>query len=93
MLRSWRLLGWNHVMRGWLHGYMYVLQLCLGGMVLLMVQYLSGGKWGLIMRRPLEAMTRTWPLVVLMLLPVAIFGSVVRQAVYLGEVCGLGRRL
>ena len=45
-------------------------------MVLLMVQYLSGGKWGLIIRRPLEAMTRTWPLVFLYFLPVGIFGSV-----------------
>ncbi len=43
-------------------------------MCLLMVQYLSGGKWGLIIRRPLEAMTRTLPLVFLYFLPVAIFG-------------------
>jgi hypothetical protein len=28
-----------------------------------MVQYCSGGKWGLLLRRPLEAMTRTLPLV------------------------------
>ena len=46
-----------------------------GAMCLLMVQYLTGGKWGLIIRRPLEAMTRTWPLVFLMFLPVGIFGA------------------
>ena len=28
-----------------------------------MVQYCSGGKWGLLVRRPLEAMTRSLPLV------------------------------
>ena len=28
-----------------------------------MLQYVSGGKWGLLLRRPLEAMTRTLPLV------------------------------
>ncbi len=28
-----------------------------------MVQYCSGGKWGLLLRRPLEAMSRTLPLV------------------------------
>ena len=27
------------------------------------VQYCTGGKWGLLLRRPLEAMTRTLPLV------------------------------
>ena len=28
-----------------------------------MVQYCSGGKWGLLLRRPLEAMSRTLPLI------------------------------
>ena len=37
-----------------------------GGLVLLMLQYVTGGKWGLLLRRPLEAMTRTLPLVALM---------------------------
>jgi hypothetical protein len=34
-----------------------------GGLALLMLQYCSGGKWGLLLRRPLEAMSRTLPLV------------------------------
>ena len=34
------------------------------------MQYLSGGKWGLILRRPLEAMTRTWWVVAVLFLPV-----------------------
>ena len=67
--------GWNHFLRAWLHGYMMCFNFTFGAMVLLMVQYLSGGKWGLIIRRPLEAMTRTWPLVFLMFLPVGIFGA------------------
>ena len=65
---------WQHFLRAWLHGYMLCFGFCCGGMCLLMVQYLSGGKWGLIIRRPLEAMTRTLPLVFLYFLPVAIFG-------------------
>jgi len=40
---------------------------------MLMLQYVSGGKWGLLLRRPLEAMTRTLPLVFLMILPIGIF--------------------
>ena len=67
--------SWNHFLRGWLHGYMMCFNFCLGGMLLLMLQYLTGGKWGLIIRRPLEAMSRTLPLVFLMFLPVGIFGA------------------
>jgi hypothetical protein len=68
-------LGWEHLLRGWLDGFVMCFGFCFGGMALLFVQYLSGGKWGLIVRRPLEAMTRTWPLVVLLFLPVAVFGA------------------
>jgi hypothetical protein len=68
-------LGWEHFLRGWLDGFVMCFGFCFGGMALLEVQYLSGGKWGLIVRRPLEAMSRTWPLVILMFLPVAYFGA------------------
>jgi hypothetical protein len=68
-------LGWEHFLRGWLEGFVMCFGFCFGGMALLEVQYLSGGKWGLIVRRPLEAMSRTWPLVILMFLPVAYFGA------------------
>ena len=68
-------LGFDHFLRAWLEGFVGCFGLCMGGMALLMVQYLSGGKWGLIVRRPLEAMTRTWPLVVLMWIPVAVLGA------------------
>ena len=40
---------------------------------MLMLQYVSGGKWGLLLRRPLEAMTRTLWLVLAMFLPIAFF--------------------
>jgi hypothetical protein len=43
-----------------------------GGLALLMVQYCSGGKWGLLLRRPLEAMTRTLPLVFVYWIVVAL---------------------
>src|SRR5664279_372123 len=53
----------DHVLRGWLLGLMLTFGWCVGGLALLMVQYCSGGKWGLLLRRPLEAMSRTLPLV------------------------------
>src|ERR1039457_3567337 len=53
----------DHVMRGWVLGMMLTFGWCVGGLALLMVQYCTGGKWGLLLRRPLEAMSRTLPLV------------------------------
>ena len=53
----------DHLLRGWLLGLMLTFGWTVGGLALLMVQYCSGGKWGLLLRRPLEAMSRTLPLV------------------------------
>ena len=36
-----------------------------------MVQYLSGGAWGVVIRRPCEAAARTIPLLALLFLPIA----------------------
>jgi len=53
----------DHVLRAWVLGLMLTFGWAVGGLALLMVQYCTGGKWGLLFRRPLEAMTRTLPLV------------------------------
>ncbi|HWG20777.1 MAG TPA: hypothetical protein VG225_09620 [Terracidiphilus sp.] len=63
--------GWNHLLRAWDLGLMMTFGFSVGGLALLMVQYCSGGKWGLLLRRPLEAMSRTLPLVFLFWLPIA----------------------
>ena len=49
----------DHVLRAWLLGLMLTFGFSVGGLALLMVQYVTGGKWGLLLRRPLEAMSRT----------------------------------
>jgi hypothetical protein len=59
------------VLRAWLLGTMLTFGFAVGGLALLMVQYCSGGKWGLLLRRPLEAMSRTLPLVFVYWLVVA----------------------
>jgi hypothetical protein len=64
--------GRNHIMRAYLMGYMTCFNFAGGSLVLLMLQYVSGGKWGLLLRRPLEAMTRTLPLVALMCVPILV---------------------
>ncbi len=53
----------DHVLRAWVLGLLLTFGWSVGGLALLMVQYCSGGKWGLLLRRPLEAMSRTLPLV------------------------------
>jgi hypothetical protein len=40
---------------------------------MLMLQYVSGGKWGLLLRRPLEAASRTLWLVAAMVIPILFF--------------------
>ena len=64
--------GRNHILRAYLMGYMTCFNLAGGALVLLMLQYVSGGKWGLLLRRPLEAMTRTLPLVALLYIPILV---------------------
>uniref|UniRef100_E6QL40 Quinol:cytochrome c oxidoreductase quinone-binding subunit 2 n=1 Tax=mine drainage metagenome TaxID=410659 RepID=E6QL40_9ZZZZ len=53
----------EHIYRAWVLGLMLTFGFSVGGLALLMVQYVTGGKWGLLLRRPLEAMSRTLPLV------------------------------
>jgi hypothetical protein len=64
--------GRNHIVRAYLMGYMTAFNFAGGALVLLMLQYVTGGKWGLLLRRPLEAMTRTLPLVALLFVPILV---------------------
>ncbi|HKO20496.1 MAG TPA: hypothetical protein VJU82_16595 [Acidobacteriaceae bacterium] len=72
LLCVWTHEGRNHLLRAYLAGYMTCFNLTGGALCMLMLQYVSGGKWGLLLRRPLEAMTRTLPLVAIMFIPILI---------------------
>lgn len=67
--------GKQHMLRGYLMGYVLCFGFAGGGLVLLMLQYVSGGKWGLLLRRPLEAMSRTLPLIAVMLIPILVLAK------------------
>ena len=71
--------GRNHILRAYLMGYMTCFNFAGGALAMLMLQYVTGGKWGLLLRRPLEAMTRTLPLVALMFIPIIVFGKYLYQ--------------
>jgi hypothetical protein len=57
----------------YLMAYLLVLGLALGSLGLLMLQHLTGGHWGIVIRRPLESATRTLPLLAVLFIPI-IFG-------------------
>ncbi len=59
-------------LRGWLLGFIFWGGLCFGSIGVLMLQYLTGGAWGVVIRRTLEAASRTLPLVALMFVPLAL---------------------
>ena len=63
----------DQFLRGYLIAYMFWLGLSLGCLALLMVQYLSGGLWGLVIRRVLEAASKCLPLMFVLFLPI-LFG-------------------
>src|SRR5580693_2332893 len=58
--------------RSYLWSYLFILALTLGPLAWLLLQYLTGGAWGMVIRRPSEAVLRTLPLVAVMFLPIVI---------------------
>ncbi len=67
--------GKTHMLRAYLLGFMCCFAYAGGGLCMLMLQYVSGGKWGLLLRRPLEAMSRTLVLVAVMILPILLLAK------------------
>src|SRR5438132_13778442 len=57
----------------YLLGFMARLGVTLGCLAILMLQHMRGGAWGLVVRRFLEAGTRTLPLIALLSIPL-LFG-------------------
>src|SRR5260370_4216254 len=58
----------------YLVSFLLVLGLSLGSLGLVMLQHLTSGHWGIIIRPPLESATRTLPLIAIFFLPIALFG-------------------
>jgi hypothetical protein len=73
------IVGWvktpDVFVRSYLNSYLLILGLALGSLGLLMLQHLTGGHWGIVIRRPLEAATRTLPFLAVAFLPIAILGT------------------
>src|SRR5260370_10826683 len=68
--------------QSYLVSFLLILGLTVGSLGLVMLQHLTSGHWGIIIRRPLEAATRTLPLMAIAFLPIALFGM---QHLYSGH--------
>jgi hypothetical protein len=60
----------EHFYPSYLLAFIFVLGLTLGSLGLLMLQHLTGGNWGIMIRRPLESATRNLPLVAVLFVPI-----------------------
>jgi hypothetical protein len=58
--------------RSWLTSYLFWFSIAAGCLALLMLQYVTGGEWGLMIRRPLGAAARTMWLMAVLFLPVIL---------------------
>ena len=58
--------------QAYLIGWTFWTGIAVGSLALLMLQHLTGGGWGLVIRRSLEAATRTLPLMAVLFIPVLI---------------------
>jgi len=58
--------------RSYLFAYLFWTGLAVGCLSVTMINHLTGGVWGLLVRRPLEAGTRTFPLLAVLFLPIAL---------------------
>src|ERR1700757_3312514 len=58
--------------RAYLLGFMCWLGVALGSMAIVMIRHLTGGGWGMVIRRTLGAAMRTLPLLAVLFIPVVI---------------------
>ena len=65
--------GADRFFQAYLVAYTFWMGVVLGSLALLMVQHLSGGVWGIVLRRPFEAAVRTLPFMAVLFLPI-VFG-------------------
>jgi hypothetical protein len=70
----------EQALRSWLLGFTFWAGIAIGCIGLLMLQFMTGGAWGVVLRRIFEAGSRTLPLIVLFFVPLAV--GVLNHSVY-----------
>jgi hypothetical protein len=64
--------GLDRFFQAYLVAYTFWMGIVLGSLALLMTQHLTGGAWGVVLRRPLEAAVKTLPIMAALFLPIAL---------------------
>jgi hypothetical protein len=64
--------NWTGFLRAYLMAYLLWLLVAVGSFGILMLHHMVGGRWGFVIRRTLEAATRTFPLLALLFVPLVI---------------------
>ena len=62
----------DHFFQSYLIGFTFWTGIAVGSLALLMLQHMTGGGWGFVIRRVLEASTRTLPLMALLFVPIIL---------------------
>ena len=60
----------DYFFRSWLVGWVYWVNVALGCLALSLLHHLTHGGWGIVMRRVMEAATRTLPVMLVLFLPI-----------------------
>jgi len=70
------ILGWvtatPFAMRAYLSSYLFWFQIVAGALGVLCLQYVTGGEWGILLRRPLGAAARTMSIMLVLGIPIAV---------------------
>ncbi len=72
-------------LRAWLLGFMFTCGLGIGGLGILILQYLTGGAWGVVIRRTVEACSRTIWMNAALFIPIALFTTGLYEWTHLME--------
>ena len=64
--------GLERFFEAYLVAYTFWTGIALGSLALLMVQHLTGGAWGVVIRRPLEAAAQTLPFMAVLFIPIVL---------------------
>ncbi len=70
-------------LRSWLLGFIFWGGISIGSIGILMLQYLTGGAWGVVIRRILESSARTLVVVILAFVPIAVFVTLLYEWTHL----------
>src|SRR5215210_7491565 len=71
--------------RSYLLAFIFWIGIALGCLAILMLQHLSGGGWGLVIRRVLESGTRTLPLMAVLFVPIILGMSHLYEWTHVGN--------